>query len=64
MRYKDPNLGPRTIPNLEKPEDGKVTITPEATFSVNLQSKKITMKENGRTVDIGSQMVYVIHTDS
>ena len=60
MRYNDTELGPRLIPNCEKPNDGTSTISLAATFNTNLELQKVTLHENGRPIEVGSQMLYNI----
>ena len=60
MMFDDIELGPRRIPNCEKPDDGTSTINPAATFNVNLELQKVTLHENGRPVEVGSQIIYKI----
>ena len=60
LRYEDPEIGPRKIPNCEKPYDGKVVINTASTFNINLELQKVTLQENGRPIDIGSQVIYRI----
>ena len=60
MKYDNVDLGPRRIPNCERPDDGTSTMSTAATFSINLELQKVTLHENGRPVEIGSQVVYKI----
>ncbi len=58
LRYNDIELGPRQIPNCERPDDGVTVINNGATFSINLELQKVTLCENGRSVELGGQVVY------
>ncbi|KAL6098507.1 lars1 [Pungitius sinensis] len=60
MRYEDPVLGPRRVPVLGLEEQGKVPISNKSVFSVNLEEKKVTLADNGLTVDIGNSLVYLV----
>lgn len=60
MRYDDAELGPRRIPNCEKPNDGTSALSPTAKFEINLELKKVILHENGRPVELGSQIIYNI----
>nr|XP_061801544.1 leucine--tRNA ligase, cytoplasmic-like isoform X1 [Nerophis lumbriciformis] len=61
MRYEDPLLGPRRVPVLGQEEQGKVVISPQSVFSINLEEKKVTVADNGLTVDIGDTLAYLVH---
>ncbi len=58
LRYNDVELGPRHIPNCERPDDGLSVIDLTASFSINLELQKVTLHENGRPTEVGSQLVY------
>ncbi|XP_034461596.1 leucine--tRNA ligase, cytoplasmic-like [Hippoglossus hippoglossus] len=61
MRYEDPLLGPRQVPVLGQEEKGKLPISSKSVFSVNLEEKRVTLADNGLTVDIGDALVYLVH---
>ncbi|MEQ2306039.1 Leucine--tRNA ligase, cytoplasmic [Ameca splendens] len=60
MRYEDPLLGPRRVPVLGQEEYGKLPISSKSVFNINLEEKKVTLADNGFTVDIGDTLVYLI----
>lgn len=60
MRYEDPLLGPRRVPVLGQEENGKLPISNKSVFSVSLEEKKVTLADNGLTVDIGDTLVYIV----
>ncbi|XP_051902567.1 leucine--tRNA ligase, cytoplasmic [Hippocampus zosterae] len=60
MRYEDPLLGPRRVPVLGQEELGKVIISSQSVFSINLDEKKVTVADNGLTVDIGDTLAYLV----
>lgn len=60
MRYEDPLLGPRRVPVLGQEEQGKLPISNKSVFNINLEEKKVTLADNGLTVDIGDTLVYLI----
>uniref|UniRef100_A0AAQ4QZM3 Leucine--tRNA ligase, cytoplasmic n=1 Tax=Gasterosteus aculeatus aculeatus TaxID=481459 RepID=A0AAQ4QZM3_GASAC len=60
MRYEDPALGPRRVPVLGHEEQGKVPVSNKSVFSVNLEEKKVTLADNGLTVDVGDSLVYLV----
>lgn len=60
MRYEDPELGPRKVPVLGQEERGKLAISSTSVFSINLEERKVTLADNGLTVDVGDTMVYLL----
>ena len=54
-RFQDPVLGPRVIPNLEKPLEGKVELPSETKFHIDLDTQKVFVNDN---VDVGQVIVY------
>jgi len=60
LRYNDPVLGPRKLPNFQNFTDGKSVIESSETFSVDTD-KQVVMLQRGMdsNVAIGSQLVYV-----
>ncbi|XP_054481364.1 leucine--tRNA ligase, cytoplasmic [Anoplopoma fimbria] len=61
MRYEDPLLGPRRVPVLGQEERGKLPISNKSVFNINLEEKRVTLADNGLTVDIGNALVYLVH---
>uniref|UniRef100_A0A667Y9G6 Leucine--tRNA ligase, cytoplasmic n=1 Tax=Myripristis murdjan TaxID=586833 RepID=A0A667Y9G6_9TELE len=61
MRYEDPVLGPRRVPVLGREEQGKLPISNKSVFNINLEEKRVTLADNGLTVDIGDTLVYLVH---
>lgn len=61
MRFDDPVLGPRRVPVLGKEDVGKTVISEMATFHIDLDSKKICIKDNGLKSDIGDTIAYLVH---
>ncbi|XP_062262028.1 leucine--tRNA ligase, cytoplasmic [Platichthys flesus] len=61
MRYEDPMMGPRQVPVLGQEEKGKLPISSKSVFSVNLEEKRVTLSDNGLTVDVGDSLVYLVH---
>ncbi|KAJ8266803.1 hypothetical protein GJAV_G00134870 [Gymnothorax javanicus] len=60
MRYDDPLLGPRRVPVLGKEEQGKSAISDRCTFHIDLSNKKVHIKDNGLSVDVGDTLVYLV----
>ncbi|KAF3841076.1 hypothetical protein F7725_006938 [Dissostichus mawsoni] len=61
MRYEDPVQGPRQVPILGREEQGKLPVSNKSVFNVNLQEKKVTLADNGLTVDIGDSLIYLVN---
>lgn len=60
MRYEDPVLGPRQVPVLGQEERGKLAISSTSVFSINMEEKRVTLVDDGLTVDIGDTLVYLL----
>ncbi|XP_054611719.1 leucine--tRNA ligase, cytoplasmic-like [Dunckerocampus dactyliophorus] len=60
MRYEDPLLGPRRVPVLGQEEQGKVLISPQSVFSINVEAKTVTVAADGLSVDIGDTLSYLV----
>lgn len=61
MRFNDPLLGPRRVPVLGKEDAEKTPILHQAVFDIDLAGKQVRLTENGRTIDIGNTLVYVVN---
>jgi hypothetical protein len=59
-RYEDPELGPRKMPEFGKPLAGKVLIEPSSVFSINLDSKEVTISVGKSSHKLGSQIIYIV----
>jgi len=53
-RYKDPTMGPRAIPRLDSPMEGKLEVSADDVFAINVEKGAVTI--NG--LDIGGRLVY------
>jgi len=61
LRYADVDMGPRTIPLLNDPEDSKVRITLTDTFRVDHEKRTVSIQDiHGEQVDLGPQLVYMV----
>ena len=60
LRYNDPLLGPRRLPNFENFTDGKSVIEAGKIFTVDTE-KQVVMLERSTdsSVVIGSQLIYI-----
>jgi leucyl-tRNA synthetase len=57
-RHEDPILGPRKIPTLEKPLDGKIQILADQIFRIDLEKKEVFLEgPNGKTA-IGENIIF------
>jgi len=63
LRYKDPWLGPRKLPNFDKLTDEKSVISINDRFTVDTDNHVVTLQcADDSHVAIGSQLVYLIST--
>ena len=60
--YEDPIKGPRAIPDMNNIEKGKVVVPDTATFQVNAADGKVTLQSNGKKVDFGQTLVYIVNS--
>ena len=60
LRYDDPVMGPRQIPVLDKPEQGKTALSRTDIFVVDLTKSQVALQQNGTTIDVGTQLVYLV----
>ncbi|XP_022084467.1 leucine--tRNA ligase, cytoplasmic-like isoform X2 [Acanthaster planci] len=60
LRYNDPDLGPRKMPKFQQPMEGRTGIGSQATFSISLETKRVSVSDNGNNVDAGSVLVYMV----
>ena len=59
MMY-DGTEGLRTIPDLNNIEKGKVEVSDSAVFTLDVKERTVAMKTNGKSVDFGSKLVYIV----
>ena len=62
VMYEDPIKGPRAIPDMNNIEKGKVVVPDNATFQVNVADGKVTIQSNGKKVDFGQTLVYIVNS--
>ena len=62
FRYEDIILGPRTIPNPTNPQQGKKEISMKAVFKVDLKANVVKLEENGKILDIGTELIYAVRS--
>uniref|UniRef100_A0A2R5L832 leucine--tRNA ligase n=1 Tax=Ornithodoros turicata TaxID=34597 RepID=A0A2R5L832_9ACAR len=61
LRYEDSLMGPRKLPAFDKPEYGKTAIPPEACFHIKQDTGDLEVSTNGKKINIGKQIAYVVH---
>lgn len=59
-RWEDPDLGPRKIPNCNTPLQGRVQLAKTDVLTVNLETKTISVQSNGKSVQLGDSVTYVV----
>jgi len=60
MRYKDPEAGPRRLPNIDTILDDKIEMKVKAKLSADLKTNDICVEDNGKKQSIGTQIVYFV----
>lgn len=60
-RFEDPRLGDRKLPIFQEPTKGKVLISPDSTFKVNINEKKVLVTSNSKQFEIGSSIIYLLN---
>jgi len=61
LRYSDPVLGPRKLPNFESVTDDKLMVEAGDTFTVDTDRQTVRLHcGTNCSVDIGPQLVYVV----
>ena len=59
-RYKDPVAGPRKIPAFDQPLLDKIQISNTAAFHIEAEKRKVAVTEEGQSMDVGSQLMYIV----
>lgn len=59
-RFNDPLLGPRKIPNFNDLKEGKTLLSKQADFKLNSDKQGLFLVENGKEINIGSILIYLI----
>nr|KAG5701780.1 hypothetical protein BaRGS_000770 [Batillaria attramentaria] len=60
LRYKDPEAGWRSIPQLDGAGDDKVDVSASAVFRIDTAANTVTLEEKGTKTPLGRQIVYVV----
>jgi leucyl-tRNA synthetase len=53
-RYEDPDLGPRKMPSLELPLEGKLLVSNESKFKIDMDKQKVSIDN----IDLGKILIY------
>ncbi|KAJ8976697.1 hypothetical protein NQ317_005914 [Molorchus minor] len=59
-RYEDPILGDCKLPHFNEPTKDKIKIPVSSTFKIDVDKKKVFIVSNGITVEIGTQVTYLV----
>ncbi|XP_062608750.1 leucine--tRNA ligase, cytoplasmic-like [Saccostrea cucullata] len=62
LMFEDPVRGPRTIPDMNDIEKGKVVIPDNSVFHISVPEEQVTLQSNGKKLDIGQSLVYIVNT--
>ena len=60
LRYKNVDLDPRCFPSAETFNNILTPIDMEGKFSVNFESKIVSLIENGQPIPLGNRIIYQI----
>ncbi|XP_031828654.2 leucyl-tRNA synthetase isoform X1 [Nomia melanderi] len=60
-RYNDPYMGSRTKPDADDIVKGKIQISPDSVFIVDIENKTAKLKDERGVYDIGNELVYIVH---
>ena len=60
LRYKEPEAGWRSIPELNGAGDDKVAVSSSSLFHIDTATATVTLEEKGVKVALGRQVVYVV----
>lgn len=63
-RYEDPVLGPRTLPQLDQPTEGKILIPPSTVFRCDFENNALFLEIGGKRVPLGRSIVYIVKLPS
>ena len=57
-RYEDLNVGPRSVPSINQPNEGKILVDDQASFVIDIEKQIVKLKQNGTTIDVGDKVIY------
>ena len=58
FRHEDPILGPRKIPTLEKPLDGKFEISSDQIFRIDLDKNEVFLESSNGKIALGENLIF------
>ena len=58
FRFQDPELGPRKMPSLTNPLEGKIEIGDDETFKIDVENNIATLESKGSQLDFGNVLIY------
>jgi leucyl-tRNA synthetase len=56
-RFADPLLGPRKIPSIEKPLEGKIEILASEIFKINIETKEVFLENKSGKIPLGDSII-------
>ena len=60
LRFLEPEVGWRKIPDMNRPEEGKVEVKGDSTFHIDTESGAVTVTEGSTKLPVGPKMVYML----
>ena len=61
LRYEDINGGPRKIPVFDADvKSDKIELSEKDLLKIDLESKQVFLQNNGKKIELGRQMVYLV----
>ncbi|XP_067663552.1 leucine--tRNA ligase, cytoplasmic-like [Haliotis asinina] len=63
LRYEDPVVGPRQLPDMNNLKKGLVAISNSSVFSISVEKNEVTVAEGGKTHPLGQRLVYMLKSN-
>ncbi|XP_046369849.2 leucine--tRNA ligase, cytoplasmic-like [Haliotis rufescens] len=63
LRYEDPVVGPRQLPDMNNLKKGLVPVGNSSVFSINVERNEVTVAEGGKTHNVGQRLVYMLKSN-
>lgn len=57
FRFADPLMGPRRIPSIEKPLEGKIEILANEIFKINIDTKEVFLVNQSGKIPLGDSII-------
>lgn len=61
LRFEDPELGPRKLPQYDNPANGKVVIPSDSIFSIDTEKSEVSISSNGKKINVGDTLAYIVN---